>query len=99
MRMSQSVSRHAVARYMERVDPQADFGVAVAAIEEILATARSRPRPRWWTSRRGERPGTRYLYSARHAGVCLVVQHGVVATVMSRPVCRAWRRAERHLDG
>ncbi len=94
-----SVSRHAVRRYIERIDPSAHFNDALAAIQAIRAVARARPRPRWWTSRRGEVPGTRYLYSAQHAGICLVVQDGVVATVMSRAVCRGWRRAEAAADG
>lgn len=96
--MTLSISRHAVIRYMERVDRSADFRRAADAIGEIQRSARVRPRARWWTSRRAEQPGTRYLYSARHGGVCLVVNDGVVLTVLSRAVCRRWRRSEIESD-
>jgi hypothetical protein len=79
---------------MQRVDPSCDPPSAWKAIDEIRRTSRVRCRPRWWTSRRGELPGTRYLYSAQHAGVCLVVRDGCVTTVMSRRSCQQWRRQE-----
>ena len=84
------ITSHAIARYQERVDPAAPPAVALRAISEILDGARSRSRPRRWTAVE-VRPGCRYLYSAAHPGICLVVRDGAVLTVFSRRACRVWR--------
>lgn len=83
------VTAHAIARYQERVEPAASRQVALRAIREILDHARSRPRPRLWT-KVSARPGCRYLYSAYHPDICLVVRGRAVVTVFSRSNCAAW---------
>ena len=83
------VTAHAITRYQERVAPAASRQVALRAIREILDHANSRSRPRLWT-KVGARPGCRYLYSADHPDVCLVLRGGAVVTVFSRISCAAW---------
>jgi hypothetical protein len=83
------VTAHAITRYQERVEPGASRQEALRAIREILQHACSRSRPRLWTKVK-TRPGYRYLYSADHPGVCLVVRGRAVVTVFSRSSCAAW---------
>ena len=83
------VTAHAINRYQERVEPAASRQEALRAIREILGHARSRSRPRLWT-KVNTRPGCRYLYSADHPGVCLVVRGRAVVTVFSRSSCATW---------
>lgn len=83
------VTAHAITRYQERVAPAASRKDALRAIREILGHARSRSRPRLWT-KVNVRPGCRYLYSADHPDVCLVLRGGAVVTVFSRTSCAAW---------
>ena len=100
MRMElERVSRHAVERYIERVDPRLDARQAAEAIREIWRSGRARPRPRWWSSRMGERPGTRYVYSAADADVCLIAAGRCVVTVQSRAICHEWRGQEQLAHG
>ena len=94
------VSKHAVKRYIERVDRGADDLGATLEIMLIAASARSRSNLRWWTQIAGQRPGTRYLYSATSPGVCLVRRENTIVTVFSRGTCHQWRhtqRLERHV--
>lgn len=92
------ISNHAIQRFQERVAPSSSNRDALSQIRSILVSANRRSRPRWWTRVAGERPGCRYLYSARRADVCLVVRDGVVVTVFSRSVCAAWRASQPATD-
>ena len=83
------VTAHAIERYQDRVDSCVSRREALRAIREILARANRRSRPRHWT-KVDARPGCRYLYSADHPDVCLVLRGGAVVTVFSRASCSAW---------
>jgi hypothetical protein len=83
------ITAHAITRYQQRVDPTASRREALRAIREMLGHARRRSRPRHWT-KVTTRPGCRYLYSADHPDVCLVLRGGAVITVFSRAGCAAW---------
>jgi hypothetical protein len=83
------ITAHAIARYRDRVDHAATSRDALRAIREILRRGRTRSRPRHWT-RVDARPGCRYVYSADHPGICLVLRGGAVVTVFSRATCASW---------
>ena len=89
------VTRHAIDRFRERVEPCATLDEVVNAIHQISSSARVRSQPRRWCRLVGVRtqPGSRYLYSAAYPGVCLVVRGNAVVTVFSRKVCTEWRKA------
>jgi hypothetical protein len=95
MKAIPAVTRHAVQRFTERVDPSLTAPTAAAAIQSLAASAKARPTPRWWTRVAGQKPGASYLYSAAHPGVCLVVVEDAVVTVFSRSACARWRAARR----
>jgi hypothetical protein len=69
------ISRHAIDRYRERVDRTAERRVAFQALAAMLASGSVRTTPRWWTTC-GLEPGTRLVYSAVNADVCLIVKDG-----------------------
>lgn len=85
------ISSHAITRYQERVAP-VSRREALRAIREILSQARTRSRPRHWTTVNA-RPGCRYLYSSEHPGICLVLRGAAVVTLFSRAACAAWTPA------
>jgi hypothetical protein len=93
------ISRHAIDRYRERVDPSARPRDAAARISRILDSATARPRPRHWMRIAATAPGTSYLYSAAYPNVGLVVANGVVVTLHSRLTCKSWSRRWTGLDG
>jgi len=93
------ITRHAIERYRQRVDPAASIRSAAVAISRILDTGTARSRPRHWSRVIGQAPGSRYLYSSEHPGICLVVAGGAVVTVHSRSVCSAWRRVRAEAGG
>ena len=86
-------TRHAVDRFRHRVDRFGTRAEAVDAVRRIGGSARIRSRPRKLCRRAGVKtvPGTRYLYSAVHRGVCLVVRGNAVVTVFSKEACAEWR--------
>lgn len=85
------ITKHAIDRYLARVDATATPRQAAVAISRIIDHAVARSRPRHWSRVIGQAAGTRYLYSARQPDVCLVVAGGAVVTVHARAVCAAWR--------
>jgi hypothetical protein len=91
------ITRHAIERYQQRVDRSASKREAAIAISQILDKATARARPRRWGRVIGQAPGSRYLYSADHPGICLVVAGGAVVTVHSRRVCAGWRHLRAEL--
>jgi hypothetical protein len=94
------ITRHAIERYQQRVDRSASKREAGIAISQILDKATARARPRRWSRTIAHATGSRYLYSADHPGICLVVAGGAVITVHSRPVCAAWQHLRLELvDG
>ena len=88
------LTRHAVERYRERVDPHASDPEAEAVLADLAARGRVRPTPRHWMRHTTKRAGSRYLYCADRHDVCLVIVGDAVVTVHSRWVCRRWRAAE-----
>jgi hypothetical protein len=91
MKPTPVITRHAIERYQQRVDPHASVREAAVALSRIMDKAAVCSRPRRWSRVIAQAPGTRYLYSADRPGVCLVVAGGAVVTVHSRVVCAAWR--------
>ena len=89
------ISGHAIDRYRERVDPTADRCVAFQAIAAMLASGTVRTTPRWWTTCRLE-TGTRLVYSAVNADVCLIIKEGTVVTLVTRALCAPARSLARH---
>ena len=65
-----------------RSDPRASQ--ARTMVEDALADATVRPRPRRWMKGVTVRPGTTYAYSPRYPSTCLVVAGGLVRTVITR---------------
>lgn len=92
MKPTPVITRHAIERYQQRVDPRASVREAAVALSRILDRAAVCSKPRHWSRVIGQAPGTRYLYSSDRPGVCLVVAGGAVVTVHSRVVCAAWRQ-------
>ena len=94
MKCRPRVTRHAVDRFRDRVEPSATPARAFAAIRQISSSARACSRPRKWCRLRGvnARPGSRYMYSAAHPGICLVVRGGAIVTVFSKEACADWRK-------
>ena len=87
------VTRHAVDRYIQRVDGRATRREARREIDHIAQGGKARPVPRRWM--RSVRPsaGLAFVYSSDNPGVCLAVKDGVVVTVYSRSTCKRWQAA------
>jgi hypothetical protein len=90
------IKPHAIDRYIERVDPTATRQEAACTIRAIHCGGRARPKPRKWTGVTA-RPGTRYVYSAQHPGICVVERGGVIRTVFARQTSRQWRAQQRRM--
>ena len=84
MRQTPRITQHAAERWRQRVDPAASANQARRLMKGILAHGRARPTPRHWMAAWPPPPGSLFVYSARCPGVCLIVRHNVVATVVSR---------------
>ncbi len=84
------ISRHAIDRYLGRVDRTADRSMAFQAIAAMLASGTVRTTPRWWMTCRLA-PGTRLVYSAVNPDVCLIVNEGTVVTLITRALCAPTR--------
>jgi hypothetical protein len=90
MKTSPIITKHAIERYRERVEPGLAQRDVVERLVEVIETATVRSTPRRWMRVASTAPGTRYLYSAQRPDVCLVVAGGAVVTVHSRLACRVW---------
>jgi hypothetical protein len=86
------ISRHAVDRYRQRVEP-VDAATAAKRLAEMTLAATRRPTPRWWTEV-APAPGLLFLYPHCDSDVCLVMRDNTIITVISRMICTEWR-AER----
>lgn len=90
--MTAVVSRHAAERYAERVDTTCDLRQASMLIEDALRDATANAKPRRWMRQAWAAPaGSRFVYSSRYPGLCLIVCNGVVTTVVTRDTCRRQR--------
>jgi len=83
-RSAPRITRHAIERWTERVGGSTN---PIAALQQFVARARRRPRPRHWTTAAPE-PGTSFLYLADQPGVCVVLRGGAAVTVLTRSLCR-----------
>jgi hypothetical protein len=83
------ITRHAIDRYIGRVDHAASHDEAQRCIARIIEGGHVRSTPRHWM-RAGARltPGLRFVYWAGQADVCLLVLDGAVITVITRALCR-----------
>jgi hypothetical protein len=90
MRTFPVITKHAIERYAERVESGLTQRDIVGRLVDIIDTATVRSTPRRWMRAAATAAGTRYLYSAQHPDVCLVVAGGAVVTVHSRRMCRVW---------
>ena len=92
MNLPLRITRHAIDRFRDRVEPLATKAEAFNAGHQISSSARTCSRPRRWCRIAGVKtePGSRYLYSAAYPGVCLVVRGNAVVTVLSKKVCAEW---------
>ncbi len=88
------VSTHAIDRFIQRVDPTASRSDAALHIRQMLDDAKARATPRKWTGTTSQ-PGSRYLYSPTHPGICLVERSGRIRTVFARETSRQWRQTQR----
>jgi hypothetical protein len=84
LRGSERVSRHAIQRYLERVDDSLSPAKARRAVQEILRAGRSRSTPRRWTQHVRATPGLRFVYWHERPDICLLVLDGTVVTVLTR---------------
>ena len=80
------ISRHAIDRYVERVDPCVSQAEARFALERIVRLGKARSVPRQWMRRNGVSPqlGVTFIYWAERPGICVVVRGAVVLTVLTR---------------
>lgn len=85
------ISRHAVDRYIQRVDSVTPMEAA-QRLARLAARATCRPTPRHWMEV-ASAPGTRFLYPTEDSDVCLVLKGDTIVTVFSRVVCMRWRTA------
>ena len=87
---SLEISRHAIDRFRERVDPNLSAEQAEIAIADVAARGKRTTTPRQWlpVSHRPRRGGA-YVFSPAYPGVCLVVGGSTVKTVLTPPTCNA----------
>jgi hypothetical protein len=79
------ISRHAIERYQQRVDPAASDAEARIALTGFVMTGRHRPTPRWWMRdhvRAGA--GATFCYCATRPDACAIIVDYTVVTVVSR---------------
>jgi hypothetical protein len=83
------ITRHAIGRYIGRVDHVASQDEALRCIARIIECGHVRSTPRHWM-RAGARliQGLRFVYWAGQAHVCLLVLDGAVITVITRALCQ-----------
>ena len=90
------VTRHAVERYCERVEPSYTMNEAFQAIRESVSRGRAKANPRhWMRSARRRDPGTRYVYDANRSDICLLVRNDFVLTIYTRDM---FKNAKRFRD-
>jgi hypothetical protein len=87
------ISRHAIERYQQRVDPAVSDAEARIALTRFVMTGRHRPTPRWWMRdhvRAGA--GVTFCYCANRADACAIIVDYTVVTVVSRQMFAASKR-------
>ncbi|MEA2646592.1 MAG: hypothetical protein QOE92_1675 [Chloroflexota bacterium] len=92
---TRTITRHAVQRYIERVDRSATPATASRHLADLVTGGRVRPKPRSWTVV-DPAPGKVFIYSASEPDVCLVATRDAVVTVLTRDLCRGGRGHVEH---
>jgi hypothetical protein len=87
------ISRHAIARYRQRVEP-VDAATAADRLAELAAASTRRPIPRRWTEV-APAPGLLFLYPHDEPDVCLVMKDNTIVTVFARVICLEWRNGRQ----
>jgi hypothetical protein len=82
------LTRHAVDRYLERVEPGLSRAEASRRLSTVVSLGRFRPTPRHWMRDVKWSPGLRFLYWAGEPNVCALIREGAVVTVLTRRLCR-----------
>ena len=82
--MNVRASKHAIVRVGQRPGRNGPSCDPEATLLETLASGKARSRPRRWMRNVTTPPGTRFVYSAEHPDVCLVVRDGVAVTALNR---------------
>src|SRR4051794_1600010 len=84
------VTRHAVDRYRQRVEPSASYMTARLRLEQMVALGRTRSTPRhWMRGRISPTPGLRFLYWSQRPSICALVVGNAIVTVVTRSMFRA----------
>ncbi len=87
------ISRHAIDRYRQRVEP-VDTATATARLAELAAASTRRPTPRQWTEV-APAPGLLFLYPHSDSDICLVMKNNTIVTVFSRVICAEWGNVQQ----
>jgi hypothetical protein len=91
------LSRHAIERYRQRVDPAASDAAARVALIAFVMTGRHRPTPRWWMRDHvSAGAGVTFCYCATRPDACAIIAGSTVVTVVSRDMY-AERERPTHL--
>jgi hypothetical protein len=85
------ITAHAIERWQQRVDPDANWLSAHLAIRRFLNQSRWRPTPRHWMHRPAV-SGTIYTYSASQPDICIHVTGDAAVTVTTRELVRSTPR-------
>jgi len=96
--MNVRASHHAIVRVGQRPGRRGPAGNPQQTLAETLATGKARSRPRRWMRAVPAQPGTRFVYSANHPDVCVVVRDGVAVTAFNRQMFEH-STAEAHKSG
>jgi hypothetical protein len=78
--------RHAVCRYLARVDSSSTYQFAQASLEELVRKGRSSPKGRHWTRGARPHPGRCFVIWVERPDVVAIVdwRNGQICTVLSR---------------
>ena len=77
-------TRHAILRWIDRVNPGSDFDHAIKDLLAFLDTGTVRSRPRHWTKVPPGAVGALYVYNSALPRVCVVIRNSVTRTVLTR---------------
>lgn len=79
------VTRHAIERYQQRVEPGRSYEGARRRLEQMVGLGRTRSTPRhWMRGKVAPTPGLRFLYWSQLPNVCALLKDGVVITIVTR---------------
>jgi hypothetical protein len=82
------ITKHAIDRYVERVNHNVSREEARMAIQRLAMRGRARPNPRHWMNDRSHSGGERYVYWSQQPDVCAVLISGAVTTIITRALTK-----------